>query len=82
MTTADTLDVLKTILGFIILPFVGYVIARLKELEKADQLLNEKISNLDRHILEIKIALIGIDGQNGIRSEVNKLRERASNHDI
>lgn len=70
------IEIVKLILEFLILPICGWFMSELKQMKEKHQELEKRFSDLDKHILEIKVALIGIDGRNGMRSELANLKNQ------
>ena len=61
----------------------GIVITKLNALQKHDDqsdIDNKELSNrlvhIERALIELRVALVGIDGQNGIRGDVKKLKDK------
>lgn len=74
--TPITTEMAVKYLELLILPFAWHVIKRLSSL-------GEKLSKQSEDLLALKVALIGIDGKNGMRSELNQLKadtERREHH--
>lgn len=64
-----TVDIenVKTVIEFILLPVLGWMIQRIDALAKAQTATDIKLG-------EIRVALIGLDGKNGMRSQLDDLK--------
>lgn len=80
--TQFQIDIIRTILEFLILPIAGWFASELKQIKTKHDDLEKRFNDLDKHILEIKVALIGIDGRNGMRSELANLKIQLRKHDL
>jgi hypothetical protein len=75
--TPSEIEVLRTLLEFIFLPVFGWMVKRMDSLAKVQATQQQSINDIGTTLREMRVALIGLDGQNGIRSEVKHLQ-----HDI
>lgn len=75
--TPSEIEVLRTLLEFIFLPVFGWMVKRMDSLAKVQATQQQSINDIGTTLREMRVALIGLDGHNGIRSEVKHLQ-----HDI
>lgn len=62
------LESVKTVIEFVLLPVLGWMIRRIDALATAQTATDIKLG-------EIRVALIGLDGKNGMRSQLDDLRK-------
>lgn len=75
-------ELVKTIIEVIVIPMAGFLMRKMDksidDLRTEIAALAETQSKQNTELAVLRVALIGIDGRNGIRSEVAKLQ--ANNH--
>jgi hypothetical protein len=70
----EPMESIKTLVELVLLPVLGWVVKRIDNLGKDVQDAKEAIQTTKQSIAEIRVALVGLDGKNGMRSEIRELR--------
>lgn len=65
--TVEPVETIKTLVELVLLPVLGWAVKRIDDLGKA-------VQGAEKSIAEIRVALVGLDGKNGMRSEIRELR--------
>ncbi len=68
--------IIKDIINLLILPFGGLLYKKFDSVDKKLEEMDKKIDTAHETAREVKITLIGIDGQNGLRSRVDQLERK------
>lgn len=74
-------SIIVTVVGIAI--NYGIVITKLNSLQAHDDKsdvdtkdLHKRLADIEKAIIELRVALIGLDGQNGIRGDVKTLKDK------
>ena len=69
-------EAIRFFLEFLVVPLIAWFSSRIAKLEATQLVMERNLHDLNSSLKEIKVALIGLDGKNGMRSEMKDLKRR------